>query len=105
MFSFFHYKNLGGGKWKIIGTAKSQILVFYNRIAENIFVYDDPISVNFNVVKKYKLVQKPTQKQRTQNAQRLHPAVVIYRSRQGGYEQEKAVRDKVDHYHERISFV
>ena len=56
MFSFFHYKNLGGGKWKIIGTAKSQILAFYNRIAENIFVYDDPVAVNFNVVKKYEFV-------------------------------------------------
>ena len=81
MFSFFHYKNLGGGKWKIIGTAKSQILAFYNRIAENISVYDDPVPINFNVVKKYKLVQKPTQKRRTQNAQRLHPASIIYRGR------------------------
>ena len=59
MFSFFYYKNLGGGKWKIIGTAKSQILAFDDRIAENISVYDNPVSVNFNVVKKYKLVQKP----------------------------------------------
>ena len=63
-----------------------QILAFDNRITENISVYDDPISVNFNVVKKYKLVQKPTQKQRTQDAQHLHPAVVIYRRRQGGHE-------------------
>ena len=81
----------------------SQICTFDNRIAENISVYDGSISVNFNVVKKYKLVQKPTQKQRTKDAQHLHPTSVIYRGRQGGHEQEKAILDKIKHYYERIS--
>ena len=53
---------LDWGKWKIISSTIRQILAFDDRIAENISVYDDPVSVNFNVVKKYKLVQKPTQK-------------------------------------------
>ena len=43
-------------KRKIAGAAKGQILAFYNRIAENISVYDDSISINFNVVEKYEFV-------------------------------------------------
>lgn len=56
MFSFFHYKNLGGGKWKIISSTIRQILAFDDRIAENISVYDDPVAVNFDVVEKYEFV-------------------------------------------------